>query len=145
MIVFLAHRALSDLIEDGSHQRAFQTAYNSGQFSPEMLEITENIQAIHNSIECGIPENALKSGTVLVEANDFQDVEPQGDSTHEDLLASIGEMFASTSGESRLKEDVSSLNPEFSGKQLQGQQFIPQVSVEEETPLHSVIVEADVT
>jgi hypothetical protein len=33
MIVFLPFRKKEDLIEDGSFQRAFQTAYKEGKFS----------------------------------------------------------------------------------------------------------------
>jgi hypothetical protein len=40
MIVFLPFRK-EDLIEDGSFQRAFQTAYKEGKFSDEMIAISE--------------------------------------------------------------------------------------------------------
>jgi hypothetical protein len=61
MIVFLPFRKKEDLI-DGSFQRAFQT-YKEGKFSDEMIAIANNIQAIQNSIESGIPENGLSSRT----------------------------------------------------------------------------------
>jgi hypothetical protein len=49
MIVFLPFRK-EDLIEDGSFQRAFQTAYKEGKFSDEMIAMQNNIQAIQNSL-----------------------------------------------------------------------------------------------
>jgi hypothetical protein len=88
MIVFLPFRK-EDLIEDGSFQRAFQTAYKEGKFS-EMIAIANNIQAIQNSIESGIPENGLSSRTVLPDAEEFDlrngEEEEMG---YEDLLLVI--------------------------------------------------------
>jgi hypothetical protein len=133
MIVFLPFRKKEDLIEDGSFQRAFQTAYKEGKFSDEMIAIANNIQAIQNSIESGIPENGLSSRTVLPDAEEFDlrngEEEEMG---YEDLLSTIGDMLSPVPEGVPLEADATRLDPDFSGKQLQGPQFRPEEETEEE-------------
>jgi hypothetical protein len=138
MIVFLPFRTDADLKEQGSYQRAFQTAYKDGRFSEDMIAIANNIQSISNSIESGIPENCLSSRTTLPEADEF-DVEGEEDEMgYEDLLSSIGDLFAAPEGE-RLQADATCLHPDFSGKELQGPQFIPEETEDGDGELCSVI------
>ena len=57
-----------------------------------MIEITENVQTIHNSLEASIPGNTLTSETVLVEADDFPE-EMEEDENDPDFMANIGDLF----------------------------------------------------
>jgi hypothetical protein len=125
-------------MEEGSYQRKFQTAYREHLFSAKMIAIANNIQAIQNSIESGIPENSLSSRTILSEKDD---VEVNGDDAemgYEDLLSSIGDMFDEPGGV-RLESDATSLNPSFGSKESQGKRFIAEDSDEEARELFSVI------
>jgi hypothetical protein len=133
MIVFLPFRTKEDLTIDGSYQRAFQTAYKEGRFSDEMIAIANNIQAIQNSIESGIPENCLSSRTILPEAEEFEiDDNEESQLAYEDLLSTVGDLLAPVTDGVRLESDATSFNPDFSGKQLQGPRFIPEKETEEE-------------
>jgi hypothetical protein len=133
MIVFLPFRKKEDLIEDGSFQRAFQTAHKEGKFSDEMIAIANNIQAIQNSIESGIPENGLSSRTILPEDDKFdnQNGEEEG-MGYEDLLSTIGDLLSPVPEGVQLEADATFLNPDFSGKQLQGPKFVPEEETEQE-------------
>jgi hypothetical protein len=125
MIVFLPFRTNEDLKLRGSYQRAFQNAYEEDLFSEEMLAIANNIQTIQNSIESGIPDNELSARTTMPEADEFESNSDETEMGFEDLLSTIGDLFAPPVGE-RLDADATSLNPAFSGKQLQGRRFIPE-------------------
>jgi hypothetical protein len=140
MIVFLPFRTKADLMEEGSYQRKFQTAYREHLFSAKMIAIANNIQAIQNSIESGIPENSLSSRTILPEEDEFDVNGNDADTAmgYEDLLSSIGDMFDEPGGV-RLESDATCLNPNFSGKRLQGKRSIAEESDGEERELFSVI------
>ena len=88
-----------------------------------MHEIAENVQTIHNSLEASIPGNTLTSETVLVEADDFPE-EMEEDENDSDLMANIGELFAITSGGSKMTEEAASFTPTFSGKSFKEDKFI---------------------
>ena len=62
---------------NGSYQLQFVTEERGGMFSEEMLEIADNIQMVHNSLESSIPENSLTAETALVEADDFPEKEEE--------------------------------------------------------------------
>ena len=136
MLLFLPFRNHSDLLQDGSYQLQWVTEERHGNFSAEMLEIAENVQTIHNSLEASIPGNTLTSETVLVEADDFPEVMEE-DENDSDLMANIGELFAATSGGNKMTEDAATFNPTFSGKSFKEDKFIPE-SVEERS-MESVI------
>ena len=114
MLLFLPLRNHSDRLQDGSYQLRWVTEERHGNFSAEMLEIAENIQTIHNSLEASIPGNTLTSETVLVEADDFPE-EMEEDENDPDFMANIGELFAATSGGNKMTEDTASFTPTFSG------------------------------
>ena len=133
MIVFLPFRTKEDLMENGSYQCAFQTAYREGRFSDEMIAIANNIQSIQNSLESGIPENCLSSRTILPEAEEFNtNNDDDGGLGYEDLLSTVGDLFSPVPEGVRLEADATSFNPDFGGTQLQGPQFIPEKETEEE-------------
>ena len=71
MLLFLPFRNHLDLLQDGSYQLKLVTEERNAKFSEEMLEIADNIQMVHNSLEASIPENTLTAETALVEADDF--------------------------------------------------------------------------
>ena len=55
MLLFLPLRNHPDLLQDGSYQLRWVAEERHGNFSAEMLEIAENVQTIHNSLEASIP------------------------------------------------------------------------------------------
>ena len=141
MVVFMPIRKLEDLKKEGSYQVALQAAHAEGLCTEEMLEVADNIQTIQSSIDAGMPENPLTADTELVEADDFQAEDPNSDQS--DLLASIAELFASESGERRLTEETTAVNPSFSKSQLQENRFIPDSEpvLVQPTPLWTVLEE----
>jgi hypothetical protein len=56
---------------------------------------------------------------------------------YEDMLSSIKDLFAVPEGE-RLEADATCLHPDFSGKELQGPQFIPEETEDEDGELCSI-------
>ena len=130
MILFLPLREHSDLIIDGSYQKGWLHAFHMKRFSKDMIEIAENIQTIHNSLESSIPTNTLTSETTLVEDDEYaKDYHSDSDDDNE-LLSNIGELFASTSGETRMTEDSNSISPIFRSKHT-GKLF-PSVEIDSE-------------
>ena len=116
MILFLPIRHHSDLMIDGSYQEGWLHAFHNDWFTEEMIEIAENIQTIHNSLESSIPTNSLTSGTTLTEEEEnAEDNRADGDMEN-DLLVCIGELFASTTGGTALAEDAQELSPIFKTK-----------------------------
>jgi hypothetical protein len=138
MIVFLPFRRIEDLMEGGSYQCAFQTAYKEEGFSSEMIEIANNIQAIQNSIDSAIPENCLSSRTSLPEADEFESNADEDAMGYEDLLSSIGDMFAAPEGV-RLGADSTQLNPDFCGVHMKELRFAPEERAGDVEELFSVI------
>jgi hypothetical protein len=116
MLLFLPLRTDDDLKIDGSYQKGWLKALEHGRFSEEMIEIADNIQTIHNSLESSIPSNCLTLVTGVdgipedPEENNFEH------STTGDMLASIGELFASTNGEKIMTEDSKEINPKYISK-----------------------------
>jgi hypothetical protein len=130
MILFMPFRDFADFQIDGSFQRKWQQAYIEDVFSSKMIEIADNIQTIRNSLESSIPANLLASETVLFDSdsgNEFAD-DDENPELQNDFLDSIGELFATTSGESALLEETSTINPIFTGKVFKAPQFIPEIS-----------------
>ena len=117
MLLFLPLREHSDLIIDGSYQKGWLHAFHMKRFSEDMVEIAENIQTIHNSLESSIPTNTLTTETTLKEDEDDYANNYSSDSDDEnELLSNIGELFASTSGERRMTEDSNDISPKFKSK-----------------------------
>ena len=113
MLLFLPFRNNLDLLQDGSYQLKFVTEEKNRKFSAEMLEIADNIQTVHNSLEASIPENTLTAETDLREAEDFLEEEETSEN-YQDAMA-----------------------PTFSGKSFKGDKFIPETA--EERNMESVI------
>jgi hypothetical protein len=85
-------------------------AVSAELFSEEMIDIAGNIEAVQNSIESG-PSNTLTADTVLVEADDFEDDTGKYETSLENLLASIAELFSTaSSGGIELTIDTASIN-----------------------------------
>ena len=127
MLLFLPFRNHSDLLKDGSYQLQFVTEERNAKFSAEMLEIWDNIQMVHNSLEASIPENTLTMETVLVEADDFLE-KGEEDENYQDIMANIGELFAAASGGNKMMEDAATFTPTFCGKSFRGEKFIPETA-----------------
>ena len=114
MILFLPLRAAEDLKVDGSYQKALQLALQEGKISDEMLEIANNIQNIHNSLNSELVDDPLLSMTHLEEAEECAPAnkEDDEDPNFAACLDSIGDYFASTEqGSANLTEDATELNP----------------------------------
>jgi hypothetical protein len=119
MLLFVPFRKCEDLLCDGSYQKKFQKLYREGKITDEMRQIAENIQTIHNSLASGIPENTLSAGTCLIETAEYENENDDKD-TYDDLMASIGEIFASGSNGEGLKEDTKTCDIKFGNKEVEG-------------------------
>ena len=118
MILFLPFRSVEDLKVDGSYQKRFQLAKEKSEFGDDMLEIAQNIQDLHNSMEATLPVNSLSAETVLVDPEDFiEDEEAENLTDNRDILRYISETLAMGDGEDRLKEETKILNPKHWKKQ----------------------------
>jgi hypothetical protein len=79
-----------------------------------MIQIAENIQMLHNSLASDIVENSLSAKAVFLETTDFEITsEDDDDDNFENVLASIGKLYATLMNVDELKEDSISLDPKF--------------------------------
>jgi hypothetical protein len=140
MIIFLPFRTIEDLMEEESYQRAFQTAHKEGRFSAEMIAIANNIQAIQNSIDSSIPENCMSSRTSMPETDEFESTGDDATMGYEDLLSSIGDLFAAPEGV-RLEADATCVNPNFCGVHMKDARFEPEERAKDVRELFSAIQE----
>jgi hypothetical protein len=120
MILFMPHRNATDLLLDGSHQKALQAAVKDNRIPDEMFEIAENIQNIQNSLEARMPENVLSTETEHDEEDDMQhgDGEEGVSDSFEDMLTTIGGLLASTSAGSGRSEECVSMFPTYADKKI---------------------------
>ena len=118
LILFLPFRCREDLETDECYQGSLQRAYQMGRISEEMIQIAENIQTLHNSLASDIVENSLSAKTVLSETSDCEITsEDDDDDSLENVLAGIGELYATLTNVDGLKEDSISLDPKFGKSQ----------------------------
>ena len=113
MVLFMPLRSAEDIKVDGSHQKALHLALNEDRIDDEMIEIANNIQNIHNSLNSELVDDPLLSTTILEEAEEATPAEQEEeDPNFAAYLDSIGDYFASTqqSG-ANLSEDATELNP----------------------------------
>jgi hypothetical protein len=79
-----------------------------------MIQIAENIQTLRNSLASDIVDNSFSAKTVLLEDSDFEITsEEDDDDNYENVLAGIGELYATLTNVDGLKEDSISLDPKF--------------------------------
>jgi hypothetical protein len=130
MLLFVPFRTIEDFKTDGCYQAAFQRAYREDRITTEMIEIAENIQTIHNSLASGIPENTLSAETCLVEIEESEMSDEEDDDEHDNLLASIGELFATLTDGDGLQEDSKSFDVQFGDRQTES---IPEMNAELES------------
>ncbi len=82
--------------------------------------IAENIQTLHNSLATEIVENSLSAKTVLIETGDFEiTTEDEDNDNYEDVLASIGELYATLTNVDGLKEDSECLDIQYGKEQAE--------------------------
>jgi hypothetical protein len=118
LILFVPFRSREDLETDECYQGALQRAYQKGRISEEMIQIAENIQTLHNSLASDIVENSLSAKTVLSETTDFEITSEDDDNDNfRNVLAGIGELYATLSNVDRLEEDLISLDPKVGKSQ----------------------------
>jgi hypothetical protein len=118
MLLFLPFRSKEDLGSGCSYQETLQKALKEGKIHNKMIQIAENIQTIHNSLASGITENTLTAETSLVEAGEFENPE-EDDENYDDLMATIGELFANVANGDGLKEDSKTFDVKFGNKQVE--------------------------
>ena len=111
LILFFPHDSSDSLQIEGSYQAMFQKAMRDNIIEPEMLEIAENIQTIHNSLNSAMPENILSANTEMVELDSENPEVPSEDDGMEAMLLSIGSHLASTSDGGKRTEECNDLNP----------------------------------
>jgi hypothetical protein len=81
-----------------------------------MIQIAENIQTLHNSLASDIVGNSLSAKTVLLRTDDFKittDGKHDDDNNYKNVLAGIGELYATLTHVGGLKEDLKYLDPQF--------------------------------
>ena len=106
MILFLPFRELNDLMINGSYLQRLQMAIAHDEIAPEMLEVADNIQNIHNSLKSEMVENLLTSETSLPESAEVdadEDSEDDEDVAH--LLQQIGNLLAPSSAAASITEE----------------------------------------
>jgi hypothetical protein len=115
MMLFMPHRTFDDLVLDGSHQKRFQRAIKDKEISPEMIEIANNTQNIHNSLKSSMPQNQLALNTEFIDPENF---ELDGDETDEEddistlrLLELMQDAFGDEGTNTNLSEDSEVINP----------------------------------
>jgi hypothetical protein len=108
MLLFLPLLSHADLLyQKGIARKGSRWRWESAElFSEEMIDIAENIQAIQNWIESGIPPNRLTADTVLVEADDFEDDTGKDERSH-------AELFFTASGGIQPTADTTSIDRTF--------------------------------
>jgi hypothetical protein len=120
LILFVPFRSREDLETDDCYQSVFQRAYRESRISEEMILIAENIQTLHNSLATEIVENSLSAKTVLIETGDFEiTTEDEDNDNYEDVLASIGELYATLTNVDGLKEDSECLDIQYGKEQAE--------------------------
>jgi hypothetical protein len=129
MLLFVPFRSMEDFKTDGCYQGAFQRAYREDRITTEMIRIAENIQTIHNSLSSSIPENTLSAETSLVEIEESE-ITNEDDDEHDDLLASIGELFATLTNGDGLQEDSVTFDVQYGDRQTES---IPEMNAELES------------
>ncbi len=116
MVLFMPFRSEADFTFNGSYQRQWKAAFDHGAFTKSIIEIAENIQTIHNSLDASLTPNFLSNRTVLEEID--ESIENQN-TIPDDYLTSIGEFFASRSGKNIMTGDADHIDPSFCGKLLE--------------------------
>jgi hypothetical protein len=137
MLLFLPLRSDKDLKIEGSYQKGWLNALVEMRYSEEMIEIADNIQTIHNSLESSIPPNCLTLVTALDDIPELTENQECDGTTTGDMLAAIGELFASTNGEKRMTEDSKEINPKYISKF--SDVLFPTVALEEEQTTENIL------
>lgn len=130
MLLFLPLRTNEDLMIEGSYQKGWFNAFQHGKFKEEMIEIADNIQTIHNSLESSMPSNGVTMVTAINVTPEVPEDPESENNNINDMLVSIGELFASTTGEKRMTEDSLEINPKYKTKY--SEILFPTVELEEE-------------
>lgn len=105
ILLFVPFRKKDDLMIDGSYTRCMQHAIKTKTIGKEMIEVAENIQTIHNSLNSPMVENILTSTTELEEPECFEEEQQDCNNVDiNDLLTQIGTGLASTTNETLNEE-----------------------------------------
>jgi hypothetical protein len=110
LILFFPFRNKDDLLLNESYTKRMQEAIKSNIVSPAMIEIANNIQTIHNSLNSPMVENILTSSTYLEDPEDYEMDEGPPETDMDDILLRIGTSLASSLLDT-LTEEASDLNP----------------------------------
>lgn len=105
ILLFVPFRNKDDLMIDGSYTLRMQHAMKTKTIGKEMIEIAENIQTIHNSLNSPMVENILTSTTGLDEPECFEKEEDCNVDIN-DILTQMGTELASTTNETLNEETI---------------------------------------
>ena len=120
MLLFVPFRSKEDMEIDGCYQNALQRAHKEDRITGEMIQIADNIQTIHNSLSSGIPENTLSAETALVQVDGFENKnEDDDENNYDELLASIGELYAVSTNGDGLNADSETVDIQFGNKHFE--------------------------
>ena len=115
LILFCPLRLEDGLQKEGSYVKAFQHAIAQNLICEEMIEVADNVQTIHNSLNSAMPENALSATTDLIEADDIEEVEEEDvGAILEAMLLNIGSVLASYDTGPTLEKESQSFKPTYS-------------------------------
>ena len=104
LFLFVPFRKKEDLLKDGSYTRRFQEV--SSKINPDMIEIAENIQTIHNSLSSPMVVNIITSTTTMEDPEDSKNEQGEAGVDIDDILLRIGTALASTTIPTLTEEPV---------------------------------------
>jgi hypothetical protein len=117
MMLFLPFRIIDDLIHEGCYQAKWKQSNDLRLFTPDMISVAENIQAIYNSLESQMPPNALVEESDLIDIDDSAAGKTSEAESNQIMLECMADYFATTS-DAALTEDATSIDRLFPGRLL---------------------------
>jgi hypothetical protein len=110
LILFKPFRTLADIIgTNDTYQEAFAEAIREKIISPDSIEISNNIQAIHNSLASAHMDNDLIGSTDLAEELDNFDVPESDQHDLQEKLEALGAFMMASNIGIPLSEEAQSM------------------------------------
>ena len=140
MILFLPFRTHDDLQLERSYQKRFQKAVTDEEFNCEMLQVAENIQNVHNSMQSSMPQNGVTAKTYSVSMeDDVENDDEDGDIADNSLRKNFSNLFTDETVGKQLEADSVTFNPKHCGKALRKQRGIAMDHFAPSCPMTSVV------
>lgn len=115
MMLFMPHRKFDNLKLNGSHQKCLQAAIKDNETCSEMIEIANNTQNIHNSLNLMMPQNHLALNTEFIDPENFEldddETDEEDETANLHLLQLMQDAFGDDGAHADLSEDSKIINP----------------------------------